>query len=94
MNISFLDNKVKNSYLPKYVKNWFFTYVNIVPFEKNIYDLDNNIFKITNKIIDDGEYMICYNNLNQNFYFVCVDEFYNLKIHGISNNIIGILTYR
>ena len=94
MNISFLINKVKNSYLPKYIKEWFVEYVNIVPLEEVISDLDGNIFKITDKIVDDGEYLICYSSINNIFYFICLDDVGNMKIHGKSNNIIGILTFR
>ena len=94
MNISFLINKVKNSYLPKYIKEWFVEYVNIVPLEEVISDLDGNIFKITDKIVDDGEYLICYNSINNIFYFICLDDAGNMKIYGKSNNIIGILTFR
>ena len=37
---SILSDKVKNSHLPQYVKDWFFEHVNIVPFEENIADLN------------------------------------------------------
>lgn len=94
MNTSFLKNRVQNSHLPQYIKNWFNEYINIVSFEQKISDLEGNTFEITNKIAEDCEYVICYNSFNKNFYFACIDEFENLKIHGISNNIIGILTYR
>ena len=50
--------------------------------------------EITDKIVDDGEYLICYSSINNIFYFICLDDVGNMKIHGKSNNIIGILTFR
>lgn len=91
---SILSDKVKNSHLPQYVKDWFFEHVDAFPFEKSISDLDGNIFKITDKIVDDGEYLICYSSINNIFHFICLDDVGNMKIHGKSNNIIGILTFR
>lgn len=94
MNTSFLKNRVQNSHLPQYVKDWFFEHVDVFPFEKSISDLDGNNFKITDKIVDDEEYLICYNSFDDTFYFICLDDVGNMKIHGTSNNIIGILTFR